>query len=122
MACHYKQKGNERGAYVVVREGRISSREGGREGREYGLEMEYGELRPAERVLADLTQSRNYNFRWRILTGGDSRNCHDMCGIVMDGGENIYFLNNVGDGLDHLCRIMEEEARELVERRLACRR
>ena len=106
---------------MVVGEGRISWREGGREERQYGLEIQYGDLRPAERVLADLTQTRNYNFRWRILTGGDSRKCHDMLGIVRDGGENIYFLNNVGDGVDQLCRIREEEAQELGEcREEAC--
>lgn len=111
---HYKQRGDRRAAHVTVGAGQIAWRETGRPEVEARLEVKYGELRPAEKVLADLTGTENYNFKWRIFTSQEEgETAHEMFGVVCDGGENIYFMNNVGDGVDNLHRITEDEVREL---------
>ena len=98
----YKKSG--RPGYLKVEEaGKVTWREGGRETVE-NIKIEYGHFKPAEDVVREASGIENYNFQ---LVNGNK------FGIVSDDGEKLYFLDNIGTGVDIFSKITEDQAAEL---------
>ena len=99
-------KSSKKPGYLKVEEdGAASWREGGREPEDF--KVEYGEFKLAERVVREASGVENYNFKLIRNFGLES------FGVVSDGGEKLYLLDNDASGMDILSRITEEEASAL---------
>ena len=99
-------KSNKGPSYLKVEEdGAASWREGGRKPEDF--KVEYGEFKQAERVVREASGVENYNFKVIKIFGLES------FGVVSDGGEKLYLLDNDAIDMDILSRITAEEASEL---------
>ena len=100
-------KSSQKPGYLKVEEeGSASWREGGRKPKE-DFKLEYGEFKPAERVVREASGVEKYNFKLIRNFGLES------FGVVSDGGERLYYLDNDASGMYILSRITEEQASEL---------
>ena len=99
------KSGKKPGYLKVEEDGAASWREGGRKPEDFKLE--YGEFKQAERVVREASGVEKYNFKL-IRNFGLER-----FGVVSDGGEKLYLLDNDAMDLDILSRITAEEASEL---------
>ena len=99
-------KSNKRPSYLKVEEGGAASwREGGRKPEDF--KVEYGEFKQAEKVVREASGVENYNVKLIRKEGLES------FGVVSDGGEKLYLLDNDAMDVDILSRITAEEASEL---------
>ena len=116
---YYKEKGDRRARVIRVTEDKFLITEGGRKKKEeYRMEVKYGQLKPAEKVLSDHTGVQNYNFKITIFFPDEkSKKIHEkiIFGILMDEGDNVFIIKDSGDGVDHLQRISEEDAKDIGE-------
>ena len=111
-------KNSKRPGYLKVDEnGRASWREGGRKPSENSdfisenSQLEYGEFKPAEEVLRETSGLENYNFKLKLEEDGEVT--WSKLGIVSGDGEKLYYLDNIGTGVEIFLRITEEEAAQL---------
>ena len=111
-------KNSKRPGYLKVDEkGRASWREGGRKPSENcdfiseNSQLEYGEFKPAEKVLRETSGLENYNFRPKLEE--DGRVTWSKFGIMSGDGEKLFYLDNIGTGVEIFQRITDEEATEL---------
>ena len=89
------------GYLKVEEDSKASWREPGRENSE-NIKLDYGDFKPAEKEMREASGIENYNFQFG-----------DIFGIVSDDGENLYFLDNTGTGVDIFSKITEDQAAEL---------
>ena len=106
-------KNNRRPGYLKVEEdGKATWREGGRENVE-NIKLEYGDFKPAEKVLVDASGIENYNFEFKFVNKKDGKVEWSIFGIVSGDGEKLCFLNDKGTGVDIFAQITEDQAAEL---------
>ena len=99
--------------YLKVEEdGKATWREGGRENVE-NIKLEYGDFKPAEKVLREASGIENYNFQFKFVNKKDGKVEWSIFGIVSGDGEKLCFLNDKGTGVDIFAKITEDHAAEL---------